>query len=124
MTVDGAGLEGNWKPVAAEVSDQILPITELRVARLSFDADRYSIFDHAGQVVDAGHWQLGADVIPRPLDLVGNAGPSAGRRVLAIVAFDEERLSLGYDLEREVRPASWRHEPEQLLLCITYLRQP
>ena len=124
MTVESVGLEGNWKPVAAEVSDQILPITELRVARLSFDADRYSIIDHAGQVVDAGHWQLGADVIPRPLDLVGNAGPSAGRRVLAIVAFDEERLSLGYDLEREVRPASWRHEPEQLLLCITYLRQP
>ena len=105
------------------MSGQILPITELRVARLSFDADRYAIFDHAGQVVDAGHWRLGADVIPRPLDLVGNAGPNAGRRVLAIVAFDEERLSLGYDLEREVRPASWRHEPDQLLLCITYLRQ-
>jgi len=124
VTVDGGGLAGDWAPVAAEVSGQILPITELRVARLSFDADRYSIFDHAGQVVDAGHWQLGADVIPRPLDLLGNAGPNAGRRVLAIVAFDEERLSLGYDLEWEVRPASWRHEPEQLLLCITYLRQP
>ena len=124
MTVEAAGLEGNWAPVAAEVSGQILPITELRVARLSFDADRYSIFDHAGQVVDAGHWQLGTEVIPRPLDLLGNAGPNAGRRVLAIVAFDAERLCLGYDLERELRPVSWRHEPEQLLLCITYLRQP
>lgn len=124
MKVESAGLEGNWVPVAAEVSGQILPITELRVARLNFAADRYAIFDHAGQVVDAGHWQLGADVIPRPLDLAGSAGPNAGRRVLAIVAFDEERLSLGYDLEREVRPGSWRHEPGQLLLCITYLRQP
>jgi len=124
VTVGGAGLEGNWAPVAAEVSGQMLPIAELRVSRLSFEAGRYSIIDHADQVVGAGHWQLGADVIPRSLDLLGDAGPNAGRRVLAIVALDADRLCLGYDLERDVRPGSWRHEPEQLLLCITYLRQP
>jgi len=124
VTVGGAGLEGNWAPVAAEVSGQILPITELRVARLSFDAERYSIIDHAGQVVDAGYWQLGTEAIPRSLDLLGSEGPNAGRRVLAIAALDADRLCLGYDLEREARPASWRHEPDQLLLCITYLRQP
>ena len=124
MTVGVAGLEGNWAPVAAEVSGQILPIEELRVSRLSFAADRYSIIDHAGQVADAGHWQLGTDAIPRPLDLLGSDGPNAGRRVLAIVALDADRLCMAYDLERDARPVSWRHEPDQLLLCITYLRQP
>ena len=46
------------------------------------------------------------------------------RRVLAIVVLDADRLCLGYDLERDARPVSWRHEPDQLLLCITFLRQP
>ena len=36
---------------------------------------------------------------------------------------DGDRLCLGYDMEREQRPGSWRHEPDQLLLCITYLRR-
>ena len=119
----GAVLEGSWAPVAADVSGQNLPIAELRVARLSFAANRYSIVDHSGGVVDAGNWELGAPMNPRPLDLIGSAGPNAGRRVLAIIALDGERLCLGYDMERDRRPTGWKHEADQLLLCITLLRQ-
>ena len=118
-----AGLEGDWVPIAAEVSGQMLPVADLRVSLLSFEDGRYSIVDHAGAVVDAGLWQLGLEGNPRPLDLLGNAGPNAGRRVLAIVALDGDRLCVGYDMERDLRPGSWRHEPDQLLLCITYLRR-
>ncbi len=118
-----AGLEGDWVPIAAEVSAQILPVADLRVSLLSFGDDRYSIVDQVGAVVDSGLWQLGLDANPRPLDLFGKAGPNAGRRVLAIVALDGDRLCLGYDMERELRPGSWRHEPDQLLLCITFLRR-
>ncbi|HZT56128.1 MAG TPA: TIGR03067 domain-containing protein [Burkholderiaceae bacterium] len=116
-------LRGDWVPVAAEVSGQVLPLADLRVSVLSFEDDRYLIIDHAGQVADAGRWQLGAEASPATLDLEGNEGPNAGRRVLAIVAIDGDRLCLGYDMEREQRPGSWRHEPDQLLLCITYLRR-
>ena len=122
MTDEGAVLEGNWAPVAADVSGQILPTAELRVARLSFEVDRYTIVDHSGVVVDAGHWQLGAPMNPRPLDLIGDAGPNAGRRVLAIIALDGDRLCLGYDMEHERRPLGWKHEPDQLLLCVTLVR--
>ena len=116
-------LTGSWVPVAADVSGQVLAIDELRVARLSFDSEDYAIFDHAGQLVDAGTWQLGALGNPRPIDLIGNAGPNAGRRVLAIIALDGDRLCLGYDMERDRRPSGWRCEPDQLLLSITLVRQ-
>jgi uncharacterized protein (TIGR03067 family) len=116
-------LTGSWLPVAADVSGQVLPVDELRVARLSFDADGYAIFDRNGQIVDAGSWQLGAIGDPRSIDLLGNAGPNAGRRVLAIIAQDGDRLCLGYDMERDQRPIGWKHEPEQLLLIITLVRQ-
>ncbi len=116
-------LAGSWVPVAADVSGQVLAIDELRVARLSFAADGYAILDRDGQVVDAGIWQLGALGNPRCIDLIGNAGPNAGRRVLAIIALDGDRLCLGYDMERDRRPSGWRCEPEQLLLSITLMRE-
>jgi uncharacterized protein (TIGR03067 family) len=115
-------LEGSWAPLAAEVSGQLLDVAELRVARLIFSADRYAITGHGDQIVDAGTWLLGAPADPRAIDLIGSDGPNAGRRVCAIIRLDGDRLCLGYDLEREQRPAGWRHEPEQLLLCITYAR--
>lgn len=116
-------LTGSWVPVAADVSGQALAISELRVARLSFDSEGYAIVDHGGQVVDAGIWELGALGNPRPIDLIGSAGPNAGRRVLAIIALDVDRLCLGYDMERDLRPSGWRCEPDQLLLSITLMRQ-
>ena len=116
-------LAGSWVPVAADVSGHVLDIMELRVACLSFDTEHYAIVDHAGQVVDEGTWQLGALDNPRSIDLLGSAGPNAGRRVLAIFALDGDRLCLGYDMERDQRPSGWRCEPDQLLLSITLVRQ-
>ena len=116
-------LTGSWVPVAADVSGQVLAIDQLRVARLSFDSEGYAIVDRNGQIVDAGTWQLGALGTPRSIDLVGHAGPNAGRRVLAIIALDGDRLCLGYDMERDRRPSGWRCEPDQLLLNITLVRQ-
>lgn len=115
-------LTGSWLPVAAEVSGQLLAVDELRVARLNFEEDRYAIVDRRGQVVDAGTWRLGELGKPRCLDLIGSLGPNAGRRVLAIIEQVGDRLCLGYDMERERRPSSWRPEPEQLLLTITLMR--
>lgn len=115
-------LEGRWVPLAAEVSNQALNVAELRVASLTFRADRYAIVDHAGLTADAGRWLMGSLANPRSIDLLGDTGPNAGRRVLAIMALDGDRLCLGYDMEREQRPSGWRHEPDQLLLCITYAR--
>ena len=115
-------LEGSWVPVAADVSGQVLEVRELRVARLSFEGERYSIVDRSGEIVDAGTWQLGALGSPRAIDLLGSQGPNAGRCVLAIVALDGDRLCLGYDMERDQRPSGWRCEPDQLLLSITLVR--
>jgi uncharacterized protein (TIGR03067 family) len=116
-------LAGSWVPVAADVSGQPLAIDELRVARLTFDSESYAIVDRIGEIVDAGTWQLGTLGDPRAIDLIGSAGPNAGRRVLAIIAVDGDRLCLGYDMERDLRPSGWRCEPDQLLLSITLVRE-
>jgi uncharacterized protein (TIGR03067 family) len=115
-------LTGTWVPVAAEVSGRQLVVKELRVARFIIERDSYQIVDHSDQVVDSGELRLDEAADPCALDIVGSHGPHAGKRMLAIIALDGDRLRVCYDLECEQRPASMRPELDQLLLSITYVR--
>jgi uncharacterized protein (TIGR03067 family) len=117
-----ATLTGSWVPVAADVSGRQLVVAQLRVARLLIEQDSYQIVDHAGQVVDSGELQLDEAAFPCALDIVGLHGPHAGRRMLAIIELDADRLCVCYDLERGERPSSMQPKLDQLLLSITYVR--
>jgi uncharacterized protein (TIGR03067 family) len=117
-----ATLTGTWVPVAAEVSGRQLEVAQLRVARLIIERDSYRIVDHADQLVDRGELQLDQAAFPFALDIVGSHGPHAGKRMLAIIELDGDRLCICYDLERGERPLSMRPTVGQLLLSITYVR--
>ncbi|MCC7461206.1 MAG: TIGR03067 domain-containing protein [Gammaproteobacteria bacterium] len=119
-----AGLDGEWQPVAAEVSGRPLDVAVLRVARLRIEHDSYDILDQASRQVDRGALESATepDAPPGALDLVGTEGPAAGRRLRALSELDGDRLCICYDLEREVRPASMQPLADQLLLRITYTR--
>jgi uncharacterized protein (TIGR03067 family) len=92
------------------------------VARLVIERDSYQIVDHADHVVDSGELQLDESAFPCALDIVGIHGPHAGKRMLAIIELEGDRLRVCYDLERGMRPSSMQPETDQLLLSITYLR--
>jgi uncharacterized protein (TIGR03067 family) len=124
MSAEAAMLQGIWVPIAADISGHILDITEMRVARLIMDADGYRIVDRGGRTVDAGTYELGEPRSFRTLDLCGVEGPYAGRRLLALVELDGERLCVCYDLDSAERPTGWLAEDEQLLLTIIYARVP
>jgi uncharacterized protein (TIGR03067 family) len=115
-------LDGTWVPVAAEVSGSSLDVRQLRVARLIIALPEYRIVDQHDATLDAGTAQLGESVSPRTLDLQVVEGPYAGRRLSAIVALQDDRLCVCYDLECDQRPHSWQAEAGQLLLSITYAR--
>jgi uncharacterized protein (TIGR03067 family) len=115
-------LSGTWVPVAADVSGRQLAVMQLRVARLIIERGSYQIVDHAGQVVDSGELHLDQGAFPCALDIIGIDGPYAGKRMLAIIEFDGDRLCVCYDLERSERPSSMQPGADQLLLSITYVR--
>jgi uncharacterized protein (TIGR03067 family) len=115
-------LAGTWVPVAADVSGRTLAVAKLRVARLVIERDSYQIVDHSDQVVDSGELHLDPQAVPCALDIVGCHGPHAGKRMLAIIELQGDRLIVCYDLERRERPASRRPGADQLLLSITYQR--
>lgn len=122
MSAGGERLCGTWIPVAADISGQELDVTEMRVSRLIIDAVGYRILDRTARTVDAGTYLIGEPRTFRTLDLCGVEGPYAGRRLLALVALDGDRLCVCYDLESSERPAGWLAQGKQLLLSVTYAR--
>jgi len=115
-------LDGSWLPTAAFVAAEELPVGELRVARLDLAAGRYRIFDRDERVLDSGEYSVDAEVLPLAMDMLGVAGPFAGRRLEAIIEIDGDTLTVCYDLDGLARPESMQPEGEQLLLRISYAR--
>jgi len=116
-------LEGAWLPVAAYIAGEVLPVTELRIARLLIKSAGYQILDHQQRVVDCGEVRLNTAVSPFAMDIVGLEGPNAGRTLLAIYEISNDLLSICYDMEGDgKRPRSMQPEVDQILLLITYAR--
>ena len=116
-------LEGAWLPVAAYVSGDVLPVAELRIARLIIRDSHYQILDHQQRVVDAGEVRLDTAASPCTMDIVGLEGPNAGRTLRAIYELSNDLLSICYDMEDgAARPRAMQPEEDQILLLITYAR--
>ena len=108
--------------MAAYVAGEVLPVTELRIARLLIKDAGYQILDNQQHVVDRGELRLDA-ASAAAMDLVGLEGPNAGRTLLAIYELSNDLLSICYDMEGGAeRPRSMQPEEDQVLLLITYAR--
>ncbi|MEZ5498220.1 MAG: TIGR03067 domain-containing protein [Steroidobacteraceae bacterium] len=114
--------DGEWRPIAAYVDGQVLPVHELRVAELSMHDGRYQILDGSRSLLDEGCYDLGDDAKLRPIDLRIDKGPHAGRRLRGIFACEQDLLTICYDLDGGERPTSFEPREELLLLQITYAR--
>jgi len=115
-------LDGAWLPVAAYIAGEVLPVTELRIARLLIKAAGYQILDHQQRVVDRGEIRVDIAESPSSMDIVGLEGPNAGRTLRAIYEISNDLLSICYDMEGADRPGAMQSEEDQLLLLITYAR--
>jgi uncharacterized protein (TIGR03067 family) len=116
------GLNGTWVPIAADVAGKPLFVGELRVKYFVLESGAYSIIDRTNHVVDSGRYYVNETAQPATLDIVGRAGPSAGRTLLAIFQLDEDSLTVCYDLDGHERPVNMLPREDQLLLSITYER--
>ena len=118
MTIDGY-----WVPVGAWLAGEVLPIAELRVARLVMLQGAWRLEDQRRQVLDRGDFRLDPAARPIALDLVTLEGPHAGRTLLAIAEFGVDLLTICYDLDGGARPEDTAPRDDELLLMITYARE-
>lgn len=63
---------------------------------------------------------------PKGMDVIGEQGPTAGRKLMAIyrLASEGKELEICYDLSGVTRPADFVSRPETQLFRITYTRAP
>jgi len=123
LSTDNQRLEGAWLPVAAYIAGEVLPVAELRIARLLIKDAAYQILDNQQRVVDRGEVKLNTLATPCAMDIIGLEGPHAGRTLRAIYELSNQLLSICYDMEGGAdRPRSMQPEEEQILLLITYAR--
>lgn len=113
---------GNWVAGKAEIGGRDFRLPKdftLEIQGMRFVTKNGARPD-AGQLV----FHLGT---PKGIDVIGDAGPTAGRKLMAIYRLTGEGgkdLEICYDLSGATRPLAFESKPDTQLFRITYSRAP
>lgn len=114
-------LTGTWIAQGAVFGGQPLPMPD---TRLVIRGDRYVI--EAGAARDEGRLTIDCSVTPPAMDIVGTAGPNAGKAIPAIFRQRGNLLQICYavgeDTVVQPRPATLDAPPGSMQLLIRYRR--
>lgn len=114
-----AMLNGTWIPQGAEFVGQSLPMPE---ARFVITGARYVV--ETGGVRDEGTLVIDDAVTPHTIDIVGTAGPNAGKTIPAIFRVRGELLQLCYDVgDVPRRPTAFGTAPGSTQIMVRYRRE-
>jgi uncharacterized protein (TIGR03067 family) len=115
-------LTGTWIPQAAEFCGQPLPLPP---ARMVITGDRYVI--ELGDARDEGTLAINVNVTPHQIDIIGTAGPNAGKTIPAIFRVRGNVLQMCYTvgegLSPPPRPLALETGPESLQILVRYRRE-
>ena len=118
---DAKSVQGNWKPVQAELAGQPMPDAVLKSIRLKLDKGKYEVF--VGTEPDRGTYTLEAATQPRGMTITGTEGPNRGKTFPAIYELKGDTLRICYDLSGAKRPAEFKSVAGTKLYLVTYQRQ-
>lgn len=110
---------GTWIPHSAEFSGREIP---LHGTRLIITGDTYVVETPNGK--DSGTLAINSDVVPHQIDIIGTAGPNAGRTIPAICQRENARLTICYDVGGGPRPDRFSTGGESTRLLVIYQLSP
>lgn len=111
-------LDGTWLPDSAELAGQRMPMPPTRFV---ISGENYVV--ESAEARDAGVLVFAADGSAVALDLVGTAGPGAGRTIPAIWRVKDDVLELCYDVGGGERPADFSTAGDGARLLVRYRRE-
>lgn len=79
---DAKAIQGNWKPVKAELGAQPMPDTVLKTISLKMDNGKYEVF--VGTSPDRGTYTIDTTTKPKSITVNGTEGPNNGKTFPAI----------------------------------------
>jgi uncharacterized protein (TIGR03067 family) len=118
---DAKDVQGNWKPVTAELAGQPMAETLLKTISLKLDNGKYEVF--VGDEPDRGTYTLDLGAKPKGMTITGTEGPNLGRTFPAIYELKGDTLRICYDLSGAKRPAEFKSLAGTKLYLVTYARK-
>jgi len=118
---DAKGVQGNWKPVKAELAGQPMADAVLQTISLKLDKGKYEVF--VGQNPDKGTYTVDATTKPKSMSVTGTEGPNNGKTFPCIYELNGDTLRICYDLSGAKRPTEFKSVAGTKLYLVTYQRK-
>ena len=115
---DAKAVQGNWKPVKAELAGQPMADAVLKSISLKLDNGKYEVL--VGEAPDKGTYTLDSRSKPRSMVITGTDGPNQGKIFPAIYELKGDTLTICYDLSGKARPTEFKSKPGTRLFLATY----
>ena len=118
---DTKAVQGNWKPVKAELAGQPMTDAVLKSISLKLDNGKYEVF--VGEEPDRGTYTLDSTAKPKSMTIMGTDGPNHGKTFPAIYELKGDTLRICYDLSGVQRPTEFKSVAGTQLYLVTYNRK-
>ena len=118
---DARAVQGNWKPIKAELAGQPIPDAVMKSISLKLEKGKYEVF--AGGTPDRGAYAIDAATKPKSMTIFGAEGPNIGRTFPAIYELQGDTLRICYDLSGAKRPTEFKSVAGTQLYLVTYQRK-
>ena len=115
-TTNSGELNGGWLPIRQEIGGQEVPITE-------FENQRIAIVDKTFLIIDEGADQGSVIYKNGKMDIHVEVGGNAGRDFKAIYKFEDNILTICYDLSGGTYPESFETSNNPKLILTVYRRE-
>ena len=112
-------LDGIWLPHSANFAGDEIP---LHGTRLTISGNRYTVETPHG--TDHGTLAHDSNARPHTLDIIGTAGPNAGRTIPAICRLEQDQLVICYDVGGGPRPGEFSTGKNSTRLMVIYRLSP
>lgn len=111
-TSNSNALNGNWVPVQQEIGGNVIPKSAYEKQLLTIKDSTYSFM---AESLDKGIVSYKGD----KMDIYGKEGVNAGRHFMALYKYENEQLSICYNLKGDSYPESYDTKGHPLyFLCV------
>ena len=118
---DAKGVQGNWKPIKAELGGQPMADDVVKSISLKLENGKYEVF--VGDKPDKGTYTMDAATKPKSMTITGTEGPNRGKTFPAIYELNGDTLRICYDLSGAKRPTEFKTVAGTKLYLVTYNRK-
>lgn len=118
---DAKAIQGNWKPVTAELAGQPMAQAVLQTISMKLEQGKYEVI--ADGHPDRGTYTLEASTKPKGMTVTGAEGPNQGKVFPCIYELKGDTLRICYDLSGAKRPTEFKSVAGTKLYLVTYQRK-